>query len=190
MNEFSSPLIYNVSLKTVALVLGGIGLPLHLVMLWKPAQTISWLRNRLRDVQTGTALLVAGGVWACALTATMDLGEMSPLRWPLTCLWAVGTVAVAIFLKEFIFVRAMGLLLILGANVLLDAAFMHPSPWRYVISVTAYLWAIKGMVYFATPHLMRDGLTWANATPERFKYLTYAGILYSLLLLLLAASQY
>ena len=59
------------------------------------------------------------------------------------------------FLDELLSARALGGLLLLIANPVLNAARWHDSAWRYVPIVLAYVWAVAGMLLVLSPYLFR-----------------------------------
>ena len=73
---------------------------------------------------------------------------------------------------------------------LLSAAQWHPSSWRYVVLVTAYVFAVAGMYAIAAPYRLRDALCWAAASHPRLRLLACLDLLFGILLVALALTAY
>jgi hypothetical protein len=181
---------YDLSLKWVTLVIGFLYLAGHLPGVLAPELFAKIARRFPRHYPAGVILTLAAGIWFCWLTATTDLGEMSPWRNTLVSVWAAGTILMVIFVPTFLAVRGLAFLLLLGTEVILSAAFMTDTDARYVMTVLAYVWAIVGMILVASPYHLRDALEWAFKTPQRCRILCAAGSLFGVLLLILGAFVY
>ncbi len=76
-------------------------------------------------------------------------------------------ILVCIFMDELLAPRALGGLLLLVAGPILDAARFHPSLWRYIPIVLAYLWIIAGIAFVLTPYRARRFFEFITRTPLR-----------------------
>jgi hypothetical protein len=159
----------NLSLQWVAIAIGLLITLAHAPGLFAPAAMLRWIKAFPRNYPAGVALTAAAGIWFTVLTATMDLGEVSGYRNILCTVWAGGTIALIVFVPSFLAVRGLGMLLLLATGVMLDAAFLVDNPAKYVITVLAYIWAIKGMVYVASPYVMRDLIARFLGNEKQFK---------------------
>ena len=59
-------------------------------------------------------------------------------------------------MDEFLAVRALGILCLLAAEPLLDAAFFRYEPSRLLVTVFAYLMVVAGLFWVTMPYLLRD----------------------------------
>jgi hypothetical protein len=131
----------------------------------------------------GGLLLTAATAWAAWLAGTINLMEYTKYR-PLFVLGVIGLgVSSWLYVREFIAVRSLGILLLMGADVLLDAAFLRYDAARLVVVSYAYVLIIEGMFMVGAPYLLRDAIDWALASPVRGKSLIVFGILFGLLLM-------
>src|SRR5471032_1831259 len=137
---------YFVSLKITAIIIGLLAIIGHLPPALAPAKFGPILRGLPRNYPLGVVLMLAATLWFVTLTGMMDLGEISNARVQLMAVWAVAGVLVVIFVPGFLAARGLGCLLLLGAAVVLDAAFLALTPWRYVMTLLAYWWVLSGMV--------------------------------------------
>lgn len=162
-------MIYHVSLSLVSLAVGllhGLGGALALLL---PGGTGGFLRRFPRNRLLGRILLGAGTAWAAALCATIDLGEYAWLRSGLFLVsLTLGALAVWL-LDDFPSVRGLSVLLLLGADVLLDAAFLSDRPGKIALVLLAYLWVVAGILFVSLPHLFRDRVCEPLADPARLR---------------------
>ena len=181
---------YFVSLRMTAIVLGLLYLACHLPGALAPTRFARLARKLPRNYPLGVALMIAATLWFVVLTGTMDLGEISNVRIQLMAVWAVAGVLVVIFVPGFLSMRGLGCLLLMAAALMLDAAFLALTPWRYVVTLLAYGWVIKGMVLVYSPHLGRDAIYWATESEGRLRALSWPGVALGLLLIVLGVFVY
>ena len=94
------------------------------------------------------------------------------------------------FLDEFLAVRALGILCLLAAEPLIDAAFLRYEPSRLVVTVFAYLLVIAGLFWVTMPYLLRDQINWTAHTNGRWRFVGAVAFLYGTVTLVLAVTQY
>ncbi|MCB1079608.1 MAG: hypothetical protein KDM63_08500 [Verrucomicrobiae bacterium] len=183
-------LYHGLSLKTVGLVIGAVLVATHLFGFLKFEALKPILRDLPRNVKVGIAILAVDFAWALLIWSEMDLGEFFNLERPVQMVLIAGFFGVAIYVQEFLAVRAIGFFLILAACPVLNAAFLEPPVTRLLLVALAYVWIVKGMFWVGMPYLMRDQLAWATAEPNRWKALTLAGVAYGALVLVCALAFY
>ena len=181
---------YFVSLRLTALVLGLLYLATHTPGALAPARVGAWLRPLPRNYPLGVALMLLATIWFVVLTGVMDLGEISNIRVQLMAVWAVAGVLLVIFVPGFLAMRGLGCLLLLAAALMLDAAFLALTPWRYAVTLLAYVWVISGMVLVYSPHLGRRAIDWATESDRRMRALCWPGVVFGLLLIVLGIWVY
>ena len=183
-------MIYSFTLAQVAVWLG-FGLFLtHAYFFYNYEKAVPWARAFPRADRLGGVLLALATAWGAWLAGTMNLMEYTRFR-PLFVLAAVGLgVSSWLYVREFLAVRSLGLLLLLGANVLLDACFLREDALRLIVVGYAYLMAVAGMFMIGAPYLMRDSLAWSFANPFRGKLLISSGMVFALVLLGLGVFVY
>ena len=183
-------MIYSFPLAQVAVWLGFGSFLLHAACFWNYQQAVSWWRAFPRSEPIGGVLLALATAWAAWLAGTMNLMEYTRFR-PLFVLAAVALgVTSWLYVREFIAVRALGVLLLLGANILLDACFLREDKLRLIVVGYAYVLIVKGMFMVGAPYLLRDGIAWAFANPFRGKLLLLLGLAFALVLLGLGVFVY
>ena len=183
-------MIYSFTLSSVALAVGLLLIVSHLPGIFAPAATTRIARAFPRDLAAGIALVLLATVWAIWLALTIDLGEFSALRAPIALVAAVLGGLMLIFSREYLAVRGLSAVLLLGANVLLDAAFLRDEPSKLVIVVVAYLWIGVALLFLFSPYRMRDAIAWATRSDSRIRLLSGAGAVFGAVLLALGLWAY
>ena len=181
---------YTFTLKTVGLLVGLLLVAGHGMALARPEASRRWLAGFPRSHRAGVAILGVDFVWALWLVFTMDWGEFYYLRLPVLVGLPICFYLTVRFVDEFLSVRALGILALLAAAPLLDAAFLQPPVSRLLVVVLAYGWIIMGMFWIAQPHLLRDQIGWLGRSALRWTLAVGAGIIYGLLMLLCALAWY
>ncbi len=171
-------MMYSFQLKGVGLVVG-LGLILWHVLALTPAAR---LRERLpqfpRSRMAGLVLLALVAAWSLYLVLTMDLGEFSGMRRVMALGVVVLAALSAIYVPEFLAVRALGMLALLASEPVLEAAFLRPELTRLLIVALAYVWIFLGLFWVGLPWLLRDQIGWATASEGRFRLLAALGLAY------------
>lgn len=181
-------MIYTLKLET-ALILTGLWLVVtHGLALLKGAAAREWLRQLPRSKGLGTALLIAATVWSWWLIATIDLGEFSNWRDRLKVIIPVAAVLTYLYADEFLAARSLGMLVLLAAEPLLEAAFLRPELTRLFLVTLVYVWIVFAMFWIGMPYTLRDQIAWLGASDRRWRGAAIAGVAYGVLLLILPAT--
>jgi hypothetical protein len=183
-------MIYEVSLSGVAMVLGLVYLLSHGWVAWHPNAARPHLLAAPRHRLLGWLLLGVATLWFATLLARIDLMEYTPHRWKFVLGVLVLGALSARYMEDFLAVRSLGAILILLAQVLLDAAFLRDEPSRLVITGLAYAYIIIGMCCVGAPYWVRDGLGWLCARETRLQRAAQAGVAMGITLLLLGIFVY
>jgi hypothetical protein len=181
---------YFVSLKLTAIIIGLLYLAAHLPAALAPQRFGPLLKSLPRNNPLGVVLMLSATLWFTTLTGLMDLGEISSARVQLMAVWAIAGVLVVIFVPGFLAARGLGCLLLLAAALVLDAAFLATTPWRYVMTLLAYYWVIAGMVLVYSPHLLRDAINYITQSRERLRLFAWPGAIFGLVLIALGIFVY
>src|SRR3954470_17432295 len=130
----------------------------------------SMAKQMPRSKITGIVLLTIGLFWTLWLLATVEMGEFASFRRPLLVALPIGYILVMRFVEEFLAVRALGVLCLLAAEPLIDAAFLRYEASRLVVTVFAYLLVIAGLFWVTMPYLLRDQIDWSLASNVRWRF--------------------
>jgi len=182
-------MIYHLSLHSAGIVAGVFLIALGLIGLTKP-DVASVVQRFPRSRVAGVVLLTICLVWTFWLVATIQMGEFSSFRRPLVIALPIGYVLALFFVDEFLAVRALGILCLLAAEPLLDAAFLRYETGRLLVTVFAYLLIIAGLFWVATPYILRDQINWIARSAFRWRCLHAIELIYGSVILGFAFTQY
>jgi len=110
-------------------------------------------RHRLAGTLLGALCLI----WAAVHANAMLEGDLARFRIIVKALVPV-VVVLAYFHLDYLLARALGGLLLLLVNHVLQAGFAAQVPWRPVFSTVCYIVGIAGMFLVAVPWRLRDGI--------------------------------
>jgi hypothetical protein len=183
-------------LFTTGLVLAVWLIGIHALMLTKPAAVQEFLKKFPRNQNIGQILLGIGLGWFWLLIApsglgklsalTMDLGEFNSAKGLLQILVPVSLVLVCISVRDFLAVRALGLLGLMAAAPLLGAAFLKDPQSRLLVPIFAYAMLTASLFWVGMPYLFRDAVTWVTADQKRWTLYSLAGLGYGIATLVCA----
>ena len=185
---FAPLMIYPLKLETALVLTGLVLIAIHSLALWKAGAVQVWLRKFPRSKALGTFLLVVATVWSWWLIKTIDLGEFSNWRPRLLVAIPIAAVLTWMYVEEFLAARALGMVALLAAEPLLEAAFLRPESTRLFLVILAYFWIGLAMFWIGMPYTLRDQIGWLVASPKRWRAAAFAGLAYGALLLLLPAT--
>lgn len=183
-------MIYDFSLRTVGLLAGVVLILLSLPGLIRPEAMQDLLRRFPRSGIAGVVLLTITLVWSFWLLATMEMGEFAGFRKPLLIVLPIGYVLVLRFVEEYLAVRALGILCLLIAEPLLEAAFFRYETTRLFLTTLAYLMIVAGLFWVTMPYLLRDQIAWTSRSNTRWRLVHGIAAAYGLTILGCAFTQY
>ncbi len=180
----------DIQLKPTAILLGLALVAAHLAAWFKQEQVRAFLPKFPRHREIGIGLLLAGTIWSYWLVSYMDLGEFYAVEKFVKFALPISFFLIVYHAPEFLAVRATGILLMLLAGPVLQAAFLEEPFTRLLLPIIAYVWIIVGMFWVGMPYLMRDWIDWiiAKEHPQRWTYACGIGAGYGLLMILCAAT--
>lgn len=177
-----------IPLFTAGLVLGVWLVASHGLMLAKPAMVQGFLKRFPRNALMGQILLGIGLAWFWLLIApegmgmlsslAMDLGEFNNAKPMLRILVPISLVLVTISVRDFLAVRALGLVGLMAASPFLEAAFLKDPATRLLIPTYSYAMLTASMFCVGMPYLFRDAVDWVTAEPKRWTIASVAGLVY------------
>jgi hypothetical protein len=169
---------------------------IHALMLAKPSQVQGYLKRFPRDPIAGQIILALGMAWFWLLVAPdglgklsalqMDMGEFNKAKPLLRLLVPAAVVAVAISIRDFLAVRALGLFGLMLAAPLLEAAFLKDPVTRLLVPIFTYAMLTACLFMVGMPYLFRDAVTWVSATRTRWNACALAGLAYGMATLVCA----
>ena len=183
-------MIYHLSLQAAGFIAGLFLLLVSLPSLFMPEAAREWLRGLPRSRLMGVLLLTLAFLWSFWLLATMEMGEFSSFRKPLLFALPIGYLLVLRFVSEFLAVRALGILFLLGAEPLLEAAFLRYETSRLFVTVFAYILIVAGLFWVTMPYLLRDHIQWSTRNAGRWRAINVISVFYGVVILVCAITRY
>jgi hypothetical protein len=182
-------MIYHLSLQTAGIIAGAFLILISLPGLLKP--DLANVAQRFpRSHVAGAVLLTICLAWTFGLVATIQMGEFSSFRRPLLIALPIGYVLALRFVDEFLAVRALGILCLLAAEPLLDAAFLRHETSRLLVTVFAYLLIVAGLFWVAIPYVLRNQINWSTRSAFRWRFLHTLAFIYGCVILTFAVTRY
>jgi len=187
-----------ISLSTAGLILGLLLLLLYGLMLAKPEQSKEIAKKLPRNSQIGTYLMGLGMVWFWLLVApsgkgifssiSMDLGEFNKAKKFLVIGVPLFCIGMIMYVREFLFVRGLGLCLLMLAAPLLYASDFEAAPLQFIMPTFCYIMIVKGLYFVGMPYLFRDAVSWATASEGRWRGISLGGCIVGLVFVVLSVS--
>ncbi|MGE5207818.1 MAG: hypothetical protein ACM3KL_00660 [Alphaproteobacteria bacterium] len=182
-------MIYHFSLYNAGIAAGAFLVVVGLIGLIKP--DFATVAKRFpRSRVAGIVLLTICLIWTFWLLATIQMGEFSNFRRPLLIALPIGYVLALLFVDEFLAVRALGILCLLAAEPLLDAAFLRYETSRLLVTVFAYLLIVAGLFWVAIPYVLRDQIDWSARSVFRWRCMHAIAFVYGAVILGFTFAQY
>lgn len=184
------------SLFTIGLFLAAWLIGSHTLMLVKPTAVQAFLKKFPRNHMIGQILLGIGFAWFWLLIApankglisslAMDLGEFNAAKPMLRLLVPITLFLVVTSVRDFLAVRALGVIGLLAASPLLEAAFLKDPSSRLLVPIFAYALLTASMFCVGMPYLFRDAVNWVSANSTRWRIASLAGLGYGVATLVAA----
>jgi hypothetical protein len=190
-------MIYHWQLKPVGYIAGLFLLLFGLWGLIRPEASREAARSLPRSRVAGFVLFTLAFFWSFWLVGgkhdggwVMEMGEFGGFRIPLLIILPIGFLLVLRYVDEFLSARALGILFLLAAEPLLDAAFFRSERSRLLVTVFAYLLIVAGLFWVTMPYLMRDQINWSSRTTGRWRIANALAFLYGAAILTCAVTRY
>jgi len=184
-----------ISLSSAGVLLGLFLLVLYGLMFLKAEKSREIAKKLPRNSQVGTYLMGIGMVWFWLLVAppgkgilsslSMDLGEFNKAKKFLVLGVPLFCIGMIMYVREFLFVRGLGLCLLMVTAPLLYASDFEPAALQFVMPLFCYVLIIKGLYFVGMPYLFRDGINWATASETRWRSFSLTGLIVGLVFLVL-----
>lgn len=179
-----------VPLFSTGVILGITLIGAHLLALVRPATVQGFLHRFPRNQLWGKILLAIGFAWFWLLIAPpnlgllsslqMDFGEFNSVKPVLQWLLPVGVVLISMSVRDFLAVRALGVVGLMVAAPLMAASDFKDPETSVLIPVYAYLMIIASLYFVGMPYLFRDAVVWSTASASRWRNLCLVGLLYGI----------
>ena len=156
-------------LSTLAMLLGlGVALP-QIFGLMHPAAFRDAVRRFPRSEPWGWVLMLLGTVWFLWNLQQEKISDFEAYKPYMLVGFAAVGLGTCVFVRDFLAVRGLAIVLLLLAKLMLDTARWADTDWRLVIAAWAYLLVAAGMWFTVSPWRLRDLLEWGTRTDLRIR---------------------
>lgn len=166
------------SLFTFTILISLVFLAIGITTLLKPEKVIPLLKAFPRNRQAAIVTMVIGGgwfLWKITQLGKSDFGDYKNL---LLILFGATLIGSILYVKDFLAVRGVSIIVLLSANTGLKAAFgLYDIPERLFLVSLLYVLIIAALIYGIMPYHMRESVNWLTAEERRVRnggYLTTA----------------
>lgn len=177
-------------LSTLAIALGVLSSLPQIFGLLKPDAFAVAARRFPRSEPWGYFLMGLGTLWFLGNLNAETISDFASYKTPMLVAFGAIGVGVCIFVKDFLAVRGLAIVLLLLAKLMLDTARWHDSQWRLVISIWAYLMILAGMWFTISPWRFRDLIYWATASEQRIRTGSAVRLAFALFIIFLGLTQF
>lgn len=172
-----------VKLSSLAIALGLITALLNVYGVLKPAAFAATARKFPRYTPIGYVLTLAATVWFLYYLSIESVSDFTSFKPALYALFGAVGVGACLFVKDFLAVRGLALVLLLLAKLMVDTARWADTNWALVIVTWAYVFVIAGMWFTVSPWRLRDLIHWATANEQRTRTLSGVRLAFGLLVI-------
>ena len=149
-------------------------------------------RKIARSVPIGYLLVLSGTawfVWNLKQESISDFESLKPILYGLFIAVGVGT---CIFVKDFLAVRGLAIVMLLLAKLMVDTGRprLGETPWVLVMQTWAYVLVVAGIWFTVSPWRMRDLLNWGTATEQRIRLTSGLRLAFGLLVVALGLTVF
>lgn len=156
-------------LSTLTVGLGMIFSLPQVFALLKPAQFAAAARKFPRSEICGYVLMGLGTLWFLSNLNAESISDFADYKKYMLPGFGLLGLATCVFVRDFLAVRGLAVVLLLLAKLTLDTARWHDSQWRLVLATWAYLWILAAMWFTISPWRLRDLIHWHTATEQRIR---------------------
>ena len=179
-----------IKLSALAIGFGSFMAALGAFGVFKPGAFARAAQRFPRYTPAGYVLMLLATAWFIfnlSHESISDFASFKPLLYTLFMAVGIGT---CLFVRDFLPVRGIAVLLLLMAKLMVDTARWADTEWRLVISLWAYAWVIAGMWFTVSPWRLRDLLNWSTANHYRTRLLSGVRMGLGCLVLVLGFTAY
>ncbi len=159
------------SLANVSLALGALLLLKGLFAFASPKGFSTLAKGLPRNIPLGVVLMLAATGWFLAIAKAEPFADFEGIKPIILSVFGAVGVCTCIFVHDFLTVRALAVLFLLTAKIMVDAGRPHlaESPFVLVNQWFAYVLIVAGMWLTVSPYRLRDWQGWIMASPLRLK---------------------
>lgn len=179
-------------LSLLSILLGaGMSVP-QVYGLARPKEFAAAVRKFPRNFVVGVVLMLLATAWFVWNVNIEPIADFSAFKPHMMIAFAAVGIASCIFVRDFLAVRGLAVLLLLLAKLMVDTGrpYLGDSPFVLVIQVWAYVLIFAGIWFTVTPWKLRDFLEFATANETRIRVGSGIRLAFALFILLLGLTAF
>ncbi|MGZ5518948.1 MAG: hypothetical protein ACXWJX_14725 [Limisphaerales bacterium] len=157
----------------------------NLAGLLAPAQVTAFARKFPRNTAIGYVLMLIGTLWFLYNVSIESLADFESMKKFLFGLFIAIAIGTCLFVKDFLAVRGLAIVMLLLGKLMVDSARWVDSDWRLVMVVWAYLMIVAGMWLTVSPWRLRDAIDFDTANAKRLRMFSAARLAFGVLVAIL-----
>ncbi|MDB6058529.1 MAG: hypothetical protein JWO95_2373 [Verrucomicrobiales bacterium] len=158
-----------VKLSILAICLGLLVAVVNLIALLAPEPVKAFARKFSRNTAIGYVLMIIGTIWFLYNVSIESLADFESMKKFLFGLFIAISIGTCIFVKDFLAVRGLAIIMLLLGKLMVDSARWVDTEWRLVMVIWAYVMIVGGMWLTVSPWRWRDFINYSTATPQRHR---------------------
>ena len=158
----------------------------------KPAQLAAAARKFPRNYPLGIVLMLLATGWFVWNVNNEPIADFSAYKSAMLIGFAAVGVGACIFVRDFLAVRALAVLFLLLAKLMVDTGRPHlsESPFVLIIQTWAYVLVVAGIWFIVTPWKLRDLLEFTTANETRVRIGSGIRLLFAMFILVLGLTAF
>ena len=179
-------------LSLLTILLGaGLGAP-QIYGLARPKAFGEAARKFPRNYAVGVGLMLLATAWFVSNVNSEPIADFAAYKSAMLIGFTAIGVGSCIFVRDFLAVRGLAVVLLLLAKLMVDTGRPHlgQSPFVLVIQAWAYVLVLAGIWFTVTPWRLRDLINWATATEQRIRLTSGIRLAFALFILLLGLTVF
>jgi hypothetical protein len=179
-------------LSLLTILLGaGLGAP-QLYALARPKDFTAAVRKFPRNYPAGVGLMLLATAWFVAIVNSEPIADFAAYKPAMLAGFAAVGVLSCFFVRDFLAVRGLAVLLLLLAKLMVDTGRPHigESPFVLVIQTWAYVLVVAGIWFTVTPWKLRDLLEFATASETRVRISSAVRLAFALFIVALGLTVF
>lgn len=157
----------------------------NLIGLLAPEPVTAFARKFPRNTAVGYLLMVAGTVWFLYNVSIESLADFESMKKFLFGLFIAIAIGTCLFVKDFLAVRGLAIIMLLLGKLMVDSARWVDSDWRLVMVIWAYIMILAGMWLTVSPWRLRDAIDFDTANPKRLRMFSAARLAFGVFVAIL-----
>ncbi|HSH94635.1 MAG TPA: hypothetical protein VK968_10865 [Roseimicrobium sp.] len=158
----------------------------------QPKSFTDFVQRFSRNTAIGWVLMLLGTgwfIWNIRQEQVADFAKFKPYMY---AGFAAAGVMTCIYVKDFLAVRGLAVVLLLLAKLMVDTGrpALYNTKWVLLFQLWAYVLVVAGIAYTIWPWKLRDYLAWSTATPGRLRIGNILKLVFGMLIITLGVTVF